>query len=250
MASNFKDVEMVTTGPIFQKIIDLKNKNVAINGYPPNEVLSCILKTCKVYARMSPLLKASLVQELQIETNEMIAMCGDGANDCNALKVADVGISLSKSEASIAAPFTSNVENISSVPDLLRIGRCSLDLSYLIFKYMLVYSIMEYTSVIMLYFHTSSISDSQLLFIDFFCAAPMTLFLCSLDEKSKLEARYPSPSLLSRKILYSLLSQMLFQGLAVMSIFFMLKGQGFFQGNEKSGTIETGKLLSISLSDF
>jgi len=36
-------------------------------------------------------------------------MCGDGANDCAALKIADSGISLSSSDASIAAPFTSQI---------------------------------------------------------------------------------------------------------------------------------------------
>jgi len=36
-------------------------------------------------------------------------MCGDGANDCIALKAADAGISLSEAEASIAAPFTSKI---------------------------------------------------------------------------------------------------------------------------------------------
>jgi cation-transporting ATPase 13A3/4/5 len=55
-----------------------------------------------------------------------VGMCGDGANDCAALKTADIGISISQTEASIAAPFTSQIENIQCVTLLLREGRCSL----------------------------------------------------------------------------------------------------------------------------
>jgi cation-transporting ATPase 13A2 len=58
---------------------------------------------------MTPDDKAKLVEKLQSMLYLEVGMCGDGANDCGALKTADTGISLSNSEASIAAPFTSRI---------------------------------------------------------------------------------------------------------------------------------------------
>jgi P-type E1-E2 ATPase len=89
-----------------------------------------ILLKAQVYARMTPDDKANLVELLQVGLEAKVGMCGDGANDCGALKQADAGISLSEAEASIAAPFTSKVQNISCVITLLREGRCALTTTF------------------------------------------------------------------------------------------------------------------------
>lgn len=100
-------------------------------------------------------------------------MCGDGANDCGALKAADVGISLSDAEASIAAPFTSKVQDISCVVKLLREGRAALVTSFQCFKFMALYSMIQFCTVTLLYLEISNLSDYQFLYIDLFIIIPV-----------------------------------------------------------------------------
>lgn len=87
-------------------------------------------------------------------------MCGDGANDCGALKAADAGISLSEAEASIAAPFTSKIQDISAVVTLLREGRAALTTTFQAFKFIELYSMIQFFSVTMLYLVGSNLSDN------------------------------------------------------------------------------------------
>jgi cation-transporting ATPase 13A3/4/5 len=77
---------------------------------------------------MRPEQKANLLGHLK--KIKITMMCGDGANDCAALKTADVGVSLSEAEASIAAPFTSRVADIQCVVKILREGRAALVTSF------------------------------------------------------------------------------------------------------------------------
>ena len=84
-----------------------------------DSVLPFLATRGAVFARMRPDMKQRLVEILQ-DLDFVVIMCGDGANDCGALKAANAGISLSEAEASVAAPFTSKTPDISCVPALIR----------------------------------------------------------------------------------------------------------------------------------
>ncbi|CAG2100693.1 unnamed protein product [Medioppia subpectinata] len=103
-----------------------------------------------VFARMAPEQKQQLVELLQ-ELGYIVGMCGDGANDMASLKQAHAGVSLSEAEASVASPFTSKTPNISCIPILIREGRASIVTSFGILKYMALYSLTQFFSVIILY---------------------------------------------------------------------------------------------------
>ncbi|XP_030793096.1 probable cation-transporting ATPase 13A4 isoform X1 [Rhinopithecus roxellana] len=130
-----------------------------------SSLLPKILINGTIFARMSPGQKSSLVEEFQ-KLDYFVGMCGDGANDCGALKMAHVGISLSEQEASVASPFTSKTPNIECVPHLIKEGRAALVTSFCMFKYMALYSMIQYVGVLLLYWETNSLSNYQFLFQD------------------------------------------------------------------------------------
>ncbi|ETL92785.1 hypothetical protein L917_08961 [Phytophthora nicotianae] len=101
-----------------------------------------IIQQTPVFARVRPQQKSWIVEQL-ISLGFVVGMCGDGTNDCGALKAAHVGLALSSAEASIVAPFTSKAKAITDVPVLIREGRCALATSFLGFKYMVLYPIIQ-----------------------------------------------------------------------------------------------------------
>ncbi|XP_038131677.1 probable cation-transporting ATPase 13A3 isoform X2 [Cyprinodon tularosa] len=161
-----------------------------------------------VFARMAPDQKTQLVEILQ-GIDYTVGMCGDGANDCGALKRAHSGISLSELEASVASPFTSSTSNISCVPSLIREGRAALITSFCVFKFMALYSIIQYISVILLYWILSNLGDFQFLFIDLVIIL-IIAFTMSLNPAWKeLVRQRPPSSLISGPLLCSVLTQIL-----------------------------------------
>jgi len=113
-------------------------------------------------------------------------MCGDGANDCGALKTADVGISLSEAEASIAAPFTSKIQDISCVIVLLRYGRCALATSFQCFKYMALYSVIQFTSLTICYAFQIDLSNFDYYYEDIVTVLPLSFVMAFSGAYKKL----------------------------------------------------------------
>ncbi|CAJ0962104.1 unnamed protein product, partial [Mesorhabditis belari] len=198
---------------------------VITREYP--ELLDDLMTVCDVFARMAPEQKQYLVNYLQT-LEYTVSMCGDGANDCAALKAAHAGISLSDAEASIAAPFTSKVADIRCVPTVIREGRAALVTSFGVFKYMANYSIAQFTSVMMLYYRLTNLTDFQFLYIDLFLATFIALFFGNTGACDYLSKIPPPTKLLSIASVVSVVGQMIIFAAAQLFMFLWVTEQPWY----------------------
>lgn len=80
--------QLCVTGRAFNQLFPgtIKDLNVSQKRFMDNTT---------VFARTKPNDKAKIVMAYQ-HMGRKVSMCGDGANDCGALKQADIGLSLSQ----------------------------------------------------------------------------------------------------------------------------------------------------------
>ena len=204
------NIIIAITGQTFEILYTLNQKYITTNdpSYKKyHNLFRKILLYCKIFSRMSPEQKSLLVQSFKNEKYTVL-MCGDGANDCSALRCADIGVSLSPEEASIAAPFTSNVPDISCLEKLLREGKSSLVTSIQIFKYMMVYSLIQFIAITLLMIYNSYLSDYQFLAVDLFIIFPLAFFIPRTEAYELLTKDKVIDSLTSIPIISSILLQM------------------------------------------
>lgn len=183
-------------------------------------------------------------------------MCGDGANDCGALRAAHTGISLSELESSVAAPFTSRDPDIVCVTRILREGRAALTTSFGVFKFMVAYSLTEFLSVAFLYYFDSNLTDFQFLFID----VAMIVNFASLFGRTeaytgKLCGIPPLTSLLGLVPLLSLVGQMGFITIAqYFSYYALIQFPWYvrhtYEGEEANECWENYAIFAVSMFQY
>ncbi|XP_068137273.1 probable cation-transporting ATPase 13A4 isoform X2 [Hyperolius riggenbachi] len=186
-------------------------------------LLPKLLLNGAVFARMSPGQKSNLIEEFQ-KMDYYVAMCGDGANDCGALKVAHAGISLSEQEASVASPFTSQITNIQCVPELIKEGRAALVSSFAVFKYVTLYAMIQFVCILLLYWQLKTVGLYQYLIQDVGVTILVTLTMSLTHAFPKLAPYRPPAQLISPPLLMSVIFNVLLNG-AIQTCGFVLVQQ-------------------------
>uniref|UniRef100_A0ABM5FVI2 Cation-transporting ATPase n=1 Tax=Pogona vitticeps TaxID=103695 RepID=A0ABM5FVI2_9SAUR len=209
----------------FDFVLNGRSYQVLQKYFP--SLLPKILMNATVFARMSPGQKSSLVEEFQ-KLDYYVGMCGDGANDCGALKTAHAGISLSEHEASVASPFTSQTPNIECVPELIREGRAALVSSFAIFKYLTLYGLVQFIGTALLYWQTQIFGNYQYLMQDV-CITLVVCLTMSLTQAYPTLAPYRPPGrLLSPSLLLSVVLNVGFALAVQVSGFLFVKQQPWY----------------------
>ncbi|KAF1785411.1 P-type ATPase, cytoplasmic domain N [Phytophthora cactorum] len=123
-----EDVELAVTGVAFDYLVSMGE----IKG---------LLLHIRIYSRMTP----------DGKTGAVTGMCGDGGNDCGALRFAHC--------ASVVSPFTSKSKTIQSVVDLCREGRCSVATSFASVKFLIMYGLIGSVLRLFMYYHAINLSQ-------------------------------------------------------------------------------------------
>jgi len=96
---------IVTACAVAKKLGILCENSTAVTGNELDKAsdneLAEIIKTCRVFARVSPEHKVRIVKAFRA-SGEVVAMTGDGVNDAPALKAADIGCAMGKGGTDVA----------------------------------------------------------------------------------------------------------------------------------------------------
>ncbi|KAJ1975174.1 hypothetical protein H4R34_004436 [Dimargaris verticillata] len=184
----------------------------------------------RIFARMTP---DGKVQCIQLHMQRYItAMCGDGGNDCGALRAAHVGLALSESEASIVSPFSSSHRSVMSCVELLRQGRTALVTSFAAYKFIILYGETMAWLGLLQYYFSVIVPQAAWILIDGFITVGLSCAITQAKTRDRLAPRRPTARLLGPQTLASAIGQVLINLVFLIGSIGMLFQQPWYRCNE------------------
>ena len=193
-----QDYEFAISGPAYNYL-----DSQSANDRHVSSIFTPLVQKSKVFARMRPEQKTLAVLKLQ-KLGHMVCMTGDGANDCGALKQADIGVSFSETDASFSAPFTSFDTSIKCVEKVLLEGRATVVNSVEVFRYYISVSFLKFFAVWLLVFSATNLNDFEWTYINYLNSI-VSLFLLSFGAPlNKLSREMPPDNLIGLENIFSI----------------------------------------------
>lgn len=96
------------------------------------------------------------------------------------------------------------------------------------FRFMAIYSICEYFSVLLLYGQATSFDNGEYLYIDIFIVLPIAFGMANSWPSKKLATTPPPSRLMCRRVVCSLIGQMILLILSQATVYILLHKQSFY----------------------
>ncbi|KAL4468757.1 hypothetical protein ABPG74_005260 [Tetrahymena malaccensis] len=244
-----QEIQKYSLGITGKFLEDVLNSFENRTGQVEKQTLKNLLTATTVFSRCKPKQKAEIIYLLQTILNEKVGMIGDGANDCSAIKQADIGISFTKTDASYSSPFSYSESSLECVIKVLAEGRCTLSNMIEVFKNYLTMNMLKFVGASILILELSHLSNFQITFQNYLQIVPFFLMLSLCKPLNDLTPYRQITNMMGIENFFSVIGLIIISSGQILTSYFYLRSQSWYIQNTEIPTndqfIQHGQAIGI-----